>query len=122
MKLIAEGTQLSEVIPLESEFAEGNKGEIRLYLDREMSDSELVALETSLLEQGVVLTDVVKQDARIVLISFQKAIAPLIIIGGIAIAGLLGWQLYKQVTEIDMTTMLLVGGGGLAAYLLLRNL
>ena len=121
MKLVAEklGNDLSSLSDYESQFREGDKGELRLYVDRPLYQDELEQLGSEILGQGVNLTDTIKQDARIVMIRFEKRIAPLLIIAlavGALGVGILGWQMWQ-------TTMrgvpLWVWGVGIGALLYL---
>ena len=106
MNVIAEGQgqELATLDRYEYLFAEGQKGELRLYLSEGISMDTISELEQVILSQGVVLTEPIRQDARVVVIKFQKAIAPLIIIGlavaAIIGAGLLGWQLFTALGKI----------------------
>ena len=125
MKLIGEnlGQDLSTLKDYESYFNEGDIGELRLYVDNSLNQEDINQLEQDICNQGVILTAPIAQDARVVLIRFQKAIAPLLIIGGVVaaiIVGILGWQLLKTtVSGIPAWAWLL--GGALIYYTVSRR-
>ena len=125
MKLVAEnlGHDLNTLQNYEVEFVEGDIGEVRFYLDRLLYQGELDQLEYELCQKGVALTAPTKQDARILIIKFRKAIIPLAIIAGaIGTAGvsIAGWQLYKKISEIPIWVW--VAGGLAVGYLFFRML
>lgn len=120
MRLIAEGFELNKLSDAEHLFAEGDRGEVRIYLDGNIGTH---ALEERLLAEGVVLTDTIRQDAGVVVIKFQKQIAPLlIIVGALGLMGVgagLGWQIFK----FDIPSWAWVMGGialGLGIIYILR--
>ena len=125
MELVAErlDNNLTPLSDYETYFREGEAGELRIYLNRPLYQDEIDCLETEILNKGVVLTEPITQDARILVIRFQKAIAPLLIIGGVVTAivgGIAGWQIFKLTTwGIPLWTILL--GGSAILYLLLRK-
>ena len=114
MNLIAEGLSLAELEACESLLPEGQKGEVRIYFDRSLTPSEVQQIANEILAEGVVLTGSVKTVDGILAISFQKMLAPLAIIvavvGGLAIATILGWQLMSDFVGIPVW-MWIVGGG-----------
>ena len=123
MEVVAEnlGSNLSTLSDYETYYREGDKGEIRFYLDRNISEIE--QLEACIVSQGVILTEPIKQVARVVIIKFEKRIAPLLIIGGAIAAiaaSLLGWQIFKA-TQWGIPLWVILIGGGALAYLLLRK-
>ena len=124
MELIAEhlGSDITTLSDYESYYQEGDKGELKLYLDRMLYQDEIKQLEYELCNQGVMLTAPITQDARILVIKFQKAIAPLLIIGGaiaVLVVGIVGWQLLKtSVSNIPVWTWLL---GGAVIYHIIRR-
>jgi len=125
LKLIGEnlGQDLSTLSQYEAYFNEGDTGELRVYLDRQLSQDEINQLEYELCSQEVVLTEPIAQDARILVIKFQKAIAPLLIIGGaiVAIVGVvLGWQIFK-LTQWGIPLWTILIGGAALFYLLFRE-
>lgn len=108
MELIAEGTAetFNSLGNYEVYFNEHDEGELKVYLAHDLSENEIFDIQNRLLEQGVVLTDDVRQAHQILSIKFRKEIAPLMIaalvIGGVLIVGtvILGWQLSKWFTGI----------------------
>lgn len=117
------GSDLSSLSSYETYFGEGDIGELRVYLDRPLYQDEIDRLQTELLSQGVTLTAPITQDARILLIRFQKQIAPLLIIGGAIaaiVAGILGWQIFKG-TQVGIPVWVWIVGGLSLAYLLFRE-
>ncbi len=104
MELIAESLtgNLETLSQYESSLAEGARGEVRVYVSQDLEQQQLDDIENQLLTKGVVLTGHVVQDARTVIIPFQKAIAPLLIIGlivgGLGLIGstVLGWQIFSD--------------------------
>lgn len=96
--LIAQGEDLSTIGSVEQFFNENDYGEMRVYVDHTISEQEIVDIEQSILSQEVVLTTPIIQDSNILIIKFQKKIAPLIIIAGVlvaAVGGILGWQVFQ---------------------------
>ena len=124
-ELVAESlnSTLDGLSNYETCFKEGDTGEIRIYLNRTLTPSELQWIQDKILEQGVVLTEPVSQVARIVYVRFVKRIAPLLIIGGVVaavFAGITGWQVFKF-TEAGIPLWVLLLGGGALAYILFRK-
>lgn len=100
-ELVAESLSgnITELGAYEEQFAELDTGEVRIYVDQELSETELCYIEGDILAQGVVLTDYIVQDGGVIVIKFRKELAPLVIIGIIAatgIGGIVGWQLFKD--------------------------
>ena len=97
MQLVAQGLDINELEQSESLLAEGEAGEVRLYLSQEPTIEQLQELQDGLLERGVILTEPIAYDARIVSIKFRKGIAPLVIVGLVAggiMGTVLGWQVF----------------------------
>ncbi len=123
--VIAEGTDVTSLTSLqdyESEFEEGQKGELRLFTNGIVPDWAIGTLQTGLKTAGVELWDDVKQDSRMIYIRFKKAIPPLAIIA-IALAAViviigvvLAWQLYK-ITEASpaLIVPIMLGVGAILA-------
>jgi len=115
-ELIAQGENLNELPNNEDKFSEGDRGEVRFYLNESLSQPALQDLQDKLLERGVTLTEPIKQDARIVVVRFEKRIAPLLIIAGIVVVGIVGWQLLKEAAKIPVW-MWAIGAIALGVYL-----
>ncbi len=128
MVLIAEqlGNSVEALPELEGNYKELDTGELRLYMGQALSDQVLQQVEDDLLKKGVVLTDHVLQDGGVVVIRFQKALAPLaiiaIVVGGIFVIGaaLLGWQIFKSI-QLGVPLWVWIAGGALVLYLLLST-
>ena len=123
--LVAEGIG-SDILSLgqyEQSFNEGEQGELRVYIGRNLSGQELVNLENEIIRQEVLLTEPIVQDARVVFIGFEKRIAPLLIIAGAVVAvigGILGWQVFKTI-QAGIPLWALLAGSGVLLYLLSRR-
>jgi len=104
MELVAEGTSLTDLSSLDSMFKEGETGVVRIFLTDDMSVGDIAELERQLVEEGVVLTAPIAQDARVLEIHFQKASFPLLIIAalvaGAALVGIFGWQLFSGLSKV----------------------
>ena len=114
--IIAEklGSDISSLPDYESYYNEGDTGELVVYLQKSLNYEEMEQLETEICGQGAVLTTPIQQDARMLVIRFKKAIAPLaIIVGALAVVAvmIIGWQLFKAVSAIPTWAWIL---GGLA--------
>ena len=106
----------------EYRFREGDTGELRLYVKQSLSQEDIERLESEIRSQGVVLTAPIVQDARVIVIKFQKAIAPLLIIAGVVgtvVVGLIGWQLFKDGLGLPLWAW--IAGGVVAIYALSRR-
>ena len=124
MELIAEGININELPGYESLLAEGQKGEVRVYLDRTLSVEEIQQIDDSIRAQGVVLTGPVVQVARVLVISFQKALIPLAIIATVVtslVAAVLGWQILKTISTIPWWTYAGITGILILVLLLRRR-
>ena len=128
MELIGEylGQDLSSLPDYEVYYGEGDRGEVRFYVDRMLSEEKIQELQDRILNEGVVLTEPIQQNSRIISIKFEKRLAPLaiiaIVVGGIVAigAGLLGWQIWKT-TQMGVPLWVWLVGGGALLYLLLRK-
>ena len=121
MKVVAEGTQLKDITENEALFSEHDMGELRLYMTEKLSDENLSKIEDDIIKSGVILTEPITQEAHILSIHFQKAIAPLLIIVGVIGAigvGVAGWQLLK----LENIPWWVWVGGGLMGLMLLIEL
>lgn len=127
-KLVAESLtgNMAELDNVETQFNELDTGEVRVYVDRALTDDELQQLDTEIRKQGVTLVESVFQDARVIHINFQKRIAPLLIIAGVigtflaGITGVLGWQIWRT-SKVGVPWWAWVLGLGAMGYLLLRK-
>ena len=123
MQLVAQGLDINKLEQSESLLAEGEAGEVRLYLSQEPTIEQLQELQDGLLERGVILTEPIAYDARIVSVKFRKGIAPLVIIG-LVVGGLfatgIGWQVFKA-TRAGIPLWVIGLGGAALLYLLLRS-
>jgi len=116
--IIAESlsSDIGIISQFEEYFAEYDYGELRIYVEQELTDTQIYQLEQDIIGQGVVLTEPISQDARIIVIKFQKAIAPLLIIGtaiAAIVSGIIGWQLFIEPLGIPLWVWA-IGGAGLA--------
>jgi hypothetical protein len=100
--IITENTNdLNDLGKYEVYFNEYDTGELRIFVDEPISLGVVAELQDKILAQGVVLTaPIVYDENGIIIIRFQKALAPLIIIGAaLAAVGITGsvisWQLIK---------------------------
>jgi len=120
--LVAEGKEINEMSPVSELFTEGETGEVRFYLDRNLSQYEIEYMQDDILSQGVVLTEPIIQEHNILVVKFQKTLWPLLIIGGAvtAITGLFGWQIFKSV-QAGVPLWVWGVGGAAVLYLLLRE-
>ena len=119
MYLIAAGQDINELPQYESTLEELDKGEVRFYLDHPVSEDVLRSIEEDITSQGVILTGPILQDAGMIIVPFQKALAPLLIIAGavaagiVVFAGVLGWQLFSWMSQVPWWAWFLVGFGTL---------
>ena len=117
---------LAELPEYEDLFAEGSRGELRLYVNQPLSEYQLGQMENELLNQGVTLTEPISQIARVVSIKFEKRLAPLaiiaIVVGAIVAIGaaLLGWQIWKTTTA-GVPSWVWVVGIGAVLYLIFTS-
>lgn len=122
MNIIAEGFDLNDLAQYEGLLSEGDKGEVRIYLSQDLSLETVTQLQNNLLAQGVVLTAPLRQENRILIIPFQKAVFPLlpiVIVAGGIISLVLGWQIFQEVTKIP--TMAWVVGLGIVGLLIVKE-
>ena len=94
MELVAQGTSLTEL--LQVNLVEGQEGDLRVYLEEDLSLEQLQVLQESMLSQGLVLTSPLVQVSRILSVHFRKKVDPMLIMvssfSQVAV-GILGWQL-----------------------------
>ena len=113
MQLLAEGSTLNDLQEADSLFVVGDRGEVRLYLNREPTASELQLLEDRLVDQGMVLPEPVAYDARVILIRFTQGAAPWGIVGTVASGlfggAIIGWQVFGEQKGIPGWCWLAIG-------------
>ena len=113
-ELVAQGSDLSELPKYESLFSEGDRGELRLYLEQPATQEELQEMQ----DIGVVLTEPIAQDAGVMVIKFEKRVAPLVIFAGAILVAVVGWQLLKTVSEVPIWAWV---AGAIGVVMLLRR-
>ena len=120
------GQDLSSLPNYETYYAEGDRGEVRFYVERQLPMERIQELQDRILNEGVVLTEPIEQASRVISIKFEKRLAPLVIIAiavgivVVAVSAVLGWQIFKSIQWGVPVWVWLVGGGALL-YLLLRK-
>ena len=99
MDLIAEDTDIQSLAAQEPLLQEGDRAEVRIYLNRELPESAVRQLTKELADKGVVLTEPITCESRMLSIKFEKRALPLVPIAiavmGVLGTGFLGWQLFK---------------------------
>ena len=120
---LSETTQ--DIVPFERKYSEGDTGELRLYLQYPISKDTLSQLESNIVSKGVVLTEPIRTDSRVLVINFKKATEPLNIISS-SISGLgietVGWQLFKDEVAKNIVPILIgVGAISLITILLITR-
>ena len=121
MGLIAEGSDIQSLVTQEVLYQEGDRGEVRLYLNTEMSESAVTQITSDLMAKGVVLTGPIIAESRILSIRFEKRIAPLVIIVAALLgSGVIGWQLFKPKwgAPLGIPVWVWATGAGLLVYVL----
>lgn len=122
MKIVAEGQSLDEMLNYSSLLPEGSSGEVRLYLDRQLTQSELDSLQQNLLAQGVTLTAPISIVSRVLIIPYKKMFDPLGAIvntfKGIWNVVVTGWQIVTF--PFRMPWWVWAAGGVGIVYLLTR--
>lgn len=119
-ELIAQGSGLDDMYHMgdyEPMFEEYDTGEVRVFLPGPISAQEVMAIQDSIISQGVVLTKPITQSGSQLTISFRKELAPLAIIG-FAVAGVvvlvIGWQILKTIAAIS--PFFWIAGGAVLIY------
>lgn len=123
MKVVAEGLEVNKIAEYESLYGEGEKGELRLYVDRQLSENEIASLETQICNQGVTLVEPISQEAHILFVRFQKLLVPLaIIVAAIAAigVGVAGWQLLKE-PLFGVPWWVWMIGAGVLTYMIVKR-
>ena len=96
MELVAEGSEIQNLANYEHLFQEGEKGQVQIYLNRELSNSDIEQLTKELTDKGAVMVAPITCESRILTIKFEKRIAPLILIVAAVLGiGVVGWQIFK---------------------------
>lgn len=113
-EIIAEGvgTNAAALANAEAQLKEGDKAELRLYVENAPSPEALRAVESELIAQGIVLTENVAYDSGVIVIRFLKTTTPpppegtsigflpvgIVVVGAIALIGVVvfAWQMAKQ--------------------------
>ncbi len=109
MELVAQGEEVQSLSRAENLFQEMEKGEVRLYLQRPLSSSELINLRSDIKAKGGVIVGEIKQIGGVVSISFRKEIPfLLLLVPLLAGLGVVGWQVLKAQR---FGSALLIGGG-----------
>ena len=109
MKLVAQGEEVQSLTKAEDLFQEKEKGEVRLYLQRPLSEAGLVKLRQSIKAKGGVLVGEIRQAGTVISIPFRKEMPfLLILVPLLAGLGVVGWQILKPET---IGGGLLVGAG-----------
>jgi hypothetical protein len=122
MQLVAEhiGNNITVLSDYENQFNEFDSGEVRFYVEQDLSNEEIAQLESDIVGQGVVLTSPILQDANMIVIKFRKELAPLAIIalavGGMGAIGILGWQLFKYISAVPWWVWI---AGGIAIFMVI---
>ena len=120
MKLVAQGEEVQYLGSVERLFQEGESGEVRLYLNRTLSEPELTNLRQDIKAKGGVLVGEIRQVGGIASIRFRKELPfLLLLVPLLAGAGVVGWQVLKPETT---GSILLIGAGVALLALLVVSL
>ena len=120
-ELVYEGRTIdqADILAAESVLNEGDKGQFVFYTDGVLTDGQVSRLTQEIISQGVILTGPITQESGIIVVPFQKALAPLLIIGlavgGVLLlgTGLIGWQVFRSVQQGVPLWVWAVGAGAL---------
>lgn len=93
-------------------FKEGEKGEVRIYLEEPLIQEEFDKVRQALAGMNV------RQDARILLVEFRRNSDPLTLIALSVTVGIVGWQLFKDEGNGLVLGLALVG---LATFIILSS-
>ena len=116
--LLGEGISISHLPQMEARLPEGSTGELRLYLENPVTQSEIDTLQENL---SGVLTGPIHQVSRVLIIPYRKSFGPLLlIIAALALIPLvvLGWQLFKSLQNIPLWVWL--AAAGLVTYVAVK--
>lgn len=125
MELVAEslGMDMATLQELDAKMPEFQTGEIRFYLHRSLTQSEIDQLTADITAEGVYLTAPIVQDAQILVVSFQKRVAPLLIITGFVIATVMavgGYQVFLSAVY-GIPLWVWIAGGVLLLYMFAKS-
>ena len=111
---------IASIAEYEKYLSEGDIGDVRIYLNHEATQSQLQAIEDSILLQGVTLNGHVYQIANCVIIPYVKLQSPLSAISSSLgdLNDVVGWQIIKAGIDSVPTWVWWAGGIGLTALLL----
>ena len=80
-------------------FQEGERGEVRIYLQKPLSEPELITLSQTIKAKGGVLTGEIQQVGGIIIMPFRKELPFLLLLVPLLIGvGVVGWQVLKPET------------------------
>jgi len=100
VELVAENLDgtMNGLVEAGAHFAEYDTGEVYIYRQNELNESQLQDLQDQLLAEGVVLTEPIAQDARMIVIKFRVEMLPFAAIAAIvaAVGGLIGFTVFKD--------------------------
>lgn len=123
MKLVAEGLKIDSLASADEVFAEGDRGEARIYLGRKLSDIELAHIKTGLLDSKITL-EAIGQEAHIAFLRFRKLASPFdAIIEEFRKIGaeIRGWQVFKDFAEMPWWVWVVLGSGVIALLIASRK-
>jgi predicted tellurium resistance membrane protein TerC len=118
-QLLARSNDVNELAGIEQYLAETQRGQVVFNIDRILTQGEIMAIEDTIVSRGVTLTAPVIQSGNQLIVSFEKRIPPLVIIGGVVVAvvgGVLGWTVYQTVVA-GVPLWVWVLGGAAVLYL-----
>ncbi len=119
-RLLAQSNDLTELPRVEDLLAETQRGQVVFDLVRPLTEDEIIVIEDTILSRGVTLTAPIVQSGNRLVVSFEKRLPPLVIIGGAVVAvvgGVLGWTVYQTVVA-GVPLWVWVLGGGALVYLI----
>ncbi len=121
-------SNIQDIANFEGKFSEGDVGELRLYLTENLTDEQLKQLTSDIQKRGCTLTELIKQDAKVLVIHFVKLSNPLIAItDSLASQGIktVGWQIIKDTMNVKLLGLPLwlwgIGGIGIISMVMLSR-
>jgi hypothetical protein len=109
----------------------GDVGEVRIYLDKPLSQEQIDKIQNDIISQGGVLNGDVTQDAGMLIIPFVNTVNPgigalpilLIVAGVVAVVagGILGWQIFQASSDTGIPTWVWVFAGVFLLYKLAKT-